>query len=95
MTKYSDVKTSNLKSEYANNFNINVVRRIINVLHENGHLKRTNLAGKSGLNYNKCMRYIDLLYALGWIRILFEDGSCFITITDRGLETIELLKNFK
>lgn len=85
---------ANLNSEYANTFSINVVKRIIRILYENGRLKRTNLAGMSGLNYNKCIRYLKLLHTLGWIRILFDDGSCFVTITDRGIETIERLENF-
>lgn len=85
---------TNLRSEHANTVSINVIKRIMDILYDNGRLKRTNLAGMSGLNYNKCIRYLKLLHTLGWIRILFEDGSCFVTITDRGIETIERLENF-
>lgn len=85
---------ANLNSEYANTFSINVVKRIIRILYENGRLKRTNLAGMSGLNYNKCIRYLNLLHALGWINVLFDGGICFVTVTEKGIEVIEQLKNF-
>ena len=94
LTKSGDVALVNLRTEYANTFSINVIKRIMQILYDNGRLKRTNLAGMSGLNYNKCIRYLNLLHVLGWIRILFDDGSCFVTITDKGIETIERLENF-
>lgn len=94
LTKSSDGALINLRTEYANTFSVNVIKRIMDILYDNGRLKRTNLAGMSGLNYNKCIRYLKLLHALGWIKILFDDGSCFVTITDRGIETIERLENF-
>ena len=94
LTKSSDGVCVNLGIEYANTFSVNVIKRIMGILYDNGRLKRTNLAGMSGLNYNKCIRYLKLLHTLGWVRILFDDGSCFVTITDRGIETIERLENF-
>lgn len=91
----SDINSNYLKSEQTNSFSINVIKRIIYILYDNGRLKRTNLAGMSGLNYNKCIRYINLLHALGWIRMMFDDGSCFVSVTDKGIESALLLKDFR
>ncbi|MDE1830584.1 MAG: winged helix-turn-helix domain-containing protein, partial [Thaumarchaeota archaeon] len=87
LAESSDVNPLDLKSEQANVYSINVIKRIIHILYENGSLKRTNLAGMSGLNYNKCIRYLNLLHALGWIKVMYDDGSCFVAVTDRGIES--------
>ena len=95
MPNMAEPSRETLESEYASTFSINVIKRIIRMLGQNGRLKRTNLAGMSGLNYNKCIRYLNLLHALGWVRVVFENGSCFVTATAKGLEDMEKLANFR
>ncbi len=51
---------------------------------------RTKLAGKSGLNYNRCVKYINILMMFGWIKIVFDDDN-YLAITDKGLEIINRL----
>jgi predicted transcriptional regulator len=81
------------KIQHSKAFNVNVIIRILSILHENGRFNRTNLAGRSGLNYNKCVSYVKLLQSLEWIKIISDDGL-FVVITEKGTEIIEKLTNF-
>jgi CheY-like chemotaxis protein/predicted transcriptional regulator len=62
--------------ENIGSFSFDVAKRILDVLGEYGNMKRTNLATKTGLNYNVCLRYIRMLKLLGWLKL---DGDIFIT----------------
>jgi predicted transcriptional regulator len=54
-------------------FSFDVTERILDVLNEHGtRMKRTNLASKAGLNYNVCLRYIEILNTLGWVEVNSE-----------------------
>jgi predicted transcriptional regulator len=51
-------------------FCFDVVKRMLDVLGEHGtKMKKTNLASKAGLNYNVCLRYIQMLNNLRWIEV--------------------------
>jgi CheY-like chemotaxis protein/predicted transcriptional regulator len=63
-------------SENIGSFSFDVAKRILDVLGEYGNMKKTNLATKTGLNYNVCLRYIRMLKLLGWLKL---DGDIFIT----------------
>jgi predicted transcriptional regulator len=80
-----------VKGKYANNFSVNVIMRILCILEQDGRIKRTNLAGRSGLNYNKCIGYINLLDQLGWINLVFDAGVWFVSISRQGIEVIDRL----
>ena len=87
---------ANLKSifssenkKYADNFSIHVMMRILKTLHEHGNTNRTNLAGKAGLNYNKCIKYINLMLKLEWIDVIFDDTYNFV-ITEKGIKVIKI-----
>lgn len=82
------ILTKNQISSYA--FNIKIACRILSILVENGRINRTNLAGKSGLNYNRCVKYTEILLRLGWARIIFDDSN-YLAITNNGLETMNKL----
>lgn len=69
----------------SSSFNIKIIFRILSILREHGNINRTNLAGKAGLNYGRCVKYIDMLITLGWIKTVFADGTN-ISITDKGME---------
>ena len=77
------------KKRYADTFSIHVMMRILGTLHENGRTNRTNLAGKAGLNYNKCIKYINLLLKLGWIKVIFDD-TYNLVITEKGIEATKI-----
>jgi len=61
---------------------------MLTTLHENGHINRTNLAGKTGLNYSNCIKYINLLKLLGWVQVIYDDGH-YVAITEKGIDVIE------
>jgi CheY-like chemotaxis protein/predicted transcriptional regulator len=50
-------------------FSFKVIKRILDILSEDGPLKKTNLATKAGLNFAVCKRYLELLDALGWVEV--------------------------
>ena len=79
-------------SGIASTFNIHIIRRMLEALRYDGKVKRTQLASKSGLSYNKCVKYIDLLKLLGWIDVILVDGY-YCTITQSGKEILERLLN--
>ena len=80
------------KKLYATTIKIDVLRRLLATLHENGRTNRTNLAGKTGLNYGNCIKYINLLRLLGWIELIYNDGY-YVTITEKGVDVIERFVN--
>lgn len=65
---------------------------MLNVLSEHGRrIKKTNLASKAGLNYNVCLRYIQMLNNLGWIEVNAE-----VSITEEGKTVYaKLLHDFR
>jgi CheY-like chemotaxis protein/predicted transcriptional regulator len=50
-------------------FSFDVARRLLKVLDENSDVKKTNLATSAGLNYNVCIRYIEMLNILQWVEV--------------------------
>ncbi|HKU50167.1 MAG TPA: response regulator [Nitrososphaera sp.] len=66
---------------WSGSFSLPVVARILNVLADDGvGIKRTNLAGRTGLNYGACVRYIELLHFLRWVKVSDEPrGQVYIT----------------
>jgi predicted transcriptional regulator len=55
-----------------------VVARIISVLKEEGALKRTELATKTGVAYDRLSKYVDWMNHEGLLRI-DEEGNVFLT----------------
>jgi CheY-like chemotaxis protein/predicted transcriptional regulator len=61
------------------------LRRILEALDEEGAMKKTRLALKTGLNYNNCLRYLHLLKVLGWVTVSnTHDSERDISITALG-----------
>lgn len=71
-------------------FSIDVIRRILEVLSNEGNTKRTALAGKTGLNYAALIRYLKFLQRLKWIDFVSESGG-MISITQVGRSFRSLL----
>ncbi len=59
-------------SSSTKNINVDVMNRILKVLYEQSTVKMTNLAMSSGLNYNTCERYLNLMKLFGWIETSSE-----------------------
>jgi predicted transcriptional regulator len=64
-----------------------VVKRIISLLHHNSRIKKTNIAMKCKLGYDKCVLYLDWLEMMDLIRRENnEDGFEIIILSERGYE---------
>jgi len=70
--------------QYAKIFNVDVMKRMLEVLHDRGASKITNLGMFSGVNHNTCRRYVHLMGLFGWIRIAYDGKSTIIHLTDTG-----------
>lgn len=75
-------------------FSLVVIRRMLDVLGDSGEIKKTNLAGKTGLNYPNCMRYLELLKMLGWVKTA-DDGSNHISLSEQGTHFRSVISSMK
>jgi CheY-like chemotaxis protein/predicted transcriptional regulator len=76
-------------------FTVDVLKRILLVLSDQGRVKRTNLAGKTGLNYIVCLRYISFMKTLSWVDVVIDDNQTeYISITPVGRRIGEALVEF-
>lgn len=63
-----------------------IVRRVITILQCNPRMKKTHIAMKSGLGYDKCILYLSWMDMLGLIRReKDEEGFEVISLSDSGL----------
>jgi CheY-like chemotaxis protein/predicted transcriptional regulator len=73
-------------------FSLAVINRLLNILEEHSTgINRTNLAGKTGLNYGTCIKYVDLLLLLRWVSMSEEHGGR-VQITPTGTEFMYLFR---
>lgn len=56
-------------SNASRSFSAAVLSRILTILHQEGATKKTNLAGKTRLNYLTCVKYLELLKSLGFVHV--------------------------
>lgn len=81
----------NIKKTLAMSLNLFVIKRILDITQNDGSSNRTNLAGKTGLNYAVCSRYVNTLVLFGWLRLR---SGYNVAITEKGIEmskTLEIL----
>ena len=75
-------------------FSGEVIARILQILLENGKLRKTHLAGKARINYRMCIKYLRFLGKLGWIETIQEYNDFeFVSITPEGTDNLTKLKN--
>lgn len=72
-------------------FSVDVIKRILGTLADEGNTKKTGLAGKTGLNYAALVRYIKFLRTLKWVDITSDQGS-LVSITNVGRSFRKLLE---
>jgi predicted transcriptional regulator len=64
-----------------------IVRRVVAFLYYDGGIKKTNMAMKCTMSYDRCVLYLDWLNAIGLIKKeLDEDGFELISLSDKGIE---------
>jgi predicted transcriptional regulator len=68
----------------ANSINVVVIQRILTNLAESGSVNLTRLAMHSGLNFNTCKRYSNLMKILRWVEIKYERKNIVIHLTESG-----------
>ena len=75
-------------AESLGSFSFDVKKRILCTLFNDGSIKKTSLATKTRLNYNVCLRYIQMLKVLGWLEVGSE-----VSITETGRNVMNRLLN--
>lgn len=75
-------------------FSKEVMVRILQILLENGKLRKTHLAGKARINYKMCIKYLNFLDKLNWIETISDSNNfeC-VSITPEGTDSFIKLKN--
>jgi CheY-like chemotaxis protein/predicted transcriptional regulator len=74
-------------------YSANVIVRILRILLESGSLRKTNLAGKAGINHAVLMKYLTFLKTLEWIDMTANSGgSESIFVTSAGTQVLTLLE---
>lgn len=63
-----------------------IVGRLVVVIRHNPKMKKTKIAMKSGLSYDKCRLYLDWMETLDLIKRQTDEGFEVITLTHRGNE---------
>ena len=62
-----------------------IVRRIVISLYHHSKMKKTHIATKCSLGYDKCLLYLEWMYAIDLIKKEFdEDDFEIISLTERG-----------
>lgn len=67
------------------------MKKILDTLIEHGSIKRTQLAVKTGMNYERCMRYVNILKIIKLVEIILDKNCNYVVITQSGKEVIDLL----
>ncbi len=75
-------------AESLGSFSFDVTKRILCTLSNDGSIKKTSLATKTRLNYNVCLRYLQMLKVLGWLEVSSE-----VSITETGRNVMNRLLN--
>lgn len=81
-----------MTEDISGSFSFEVTKRILEALEASGPMKKTNLATKTGLNYNVCLRYIKMLKLLEWIEVSSEKWD-YVSITEVGRQVNGKLLN--
>jgi len=67
-------------------FELKVLLRLLIVMYESGHEKRTNLARNAKLSYDTCVSYLDMLEFLGFVKKINHAEHYTYDLTANGLQ---------
>lgn len=68
--------------------NLYVLARIVEVLSQNGPMRRTRLSTMANISYDKLERYLEWMAERG---LVYIDGDGYVRLTERGVETYNVL----
>jgi predicted transcriptional regulator len=69
------------------------VKKILDILFENGRTKRTLLSVKTGMNYDRCMKYVNTLKIMKLVEVVLNNNYGYVVITKAGKEILNLLEH--
>lgn len=78
------IKHSNEKK--MRRIDMDIIQRLLVFLYYNNKTKKTNIAMKCGMSYDKCILYLDWMRKISLIRNEMHDGFELISLNDRGRE---------
>lgn len=66
---------------------VEIVKRIVIALHDGGKERKTKIALKAQISYDKCFKYLEWLELMGLIRKESDDhGLEFVYLTEKGFD---------
>ncbi len=74
-----------------NSYSSDVIKRLLQALIESGPLGKTRLGGKAGINHEMCIKYVNFLMMLNWVKTVKVDGAEQLSITSEGIEHLRKL----
>ncbi|HEU5221052.1 MAG TPA: hypothetical protein VFU58_03235 [Candidatus Nitrosotalea sp.] len=78
-------------SKHTNLVDLKTVKKILEVLAVDGRVKRTQLSVKTGMNYERCMRYVHILKLIRLVEVVLENNCSYVVATQAGMEIINFL----
>ena len=78
-------------SKRSNLVDLKTIKKILEILAVNGRVKRTQLSVKTGMNYERCMRYVNILKLIRLVEVVLENNCSYVIATQAGMEIIHFL----
>lgn len=87
------VLRANLFKKKLKRIDMEILQRILLFLYYNSKTKKTNIAMKCGMSYDKCILYLDWMKTISLVKNELNQGFELVSLSERGIEFFE--KNFK
>lgn len=68
---------------------IEILQRLLLFLYYNSKTKKTNIAMKCGMSYDKCILYLEWMKTISLIKNESVNGFELLSLSDRGIEFFE------
>jgi len=90
------ILSAGMPRQSGDSYSNEVIRRMLQVLTDHGLLKKTRLAGKAGINYGTCKKYLHLLKRLQWVETVHDkENGELVSISSDGILILRKLQNEK
>ncbi|OLC93249.1 MAG: hypothetical protein AUI92_03265 [Thaumarchaeota archaeon 13_1_40CM_3_38_6] len=74
--------------------NWKIVRRIVTFLHYNNRMKKTNIAMRCAMSYDRFIRYLDWMRSIDLVKKELDGGRVeLISLSEKGIDLYQ--SNFK
>lgn len=90
----SDNKITTLEQKHSikkhlKRIDIEILQRLLLFLYYNNKTKKTNIAMKCGMSYDKCILYLEWMKTISLIKNESVNGFELLSLSDRGIEFFE------